>query len=224
MESKGLSGNALKIIAMLTMLTDHTGLILLGDFLPFRIIGRLAFPLYAYLLAEGCLYTKNRRRHFLEVFILGLVCQTAYFIAEGDLYLNVLLTFSLSIPLVYLTLDAKEGRRSPLIAFAAVICAVALCEGLTYFKVFLEYGRAGVLLPVLISLGNDKREQIALFLVGLVALSAVTVGMPCQWFCLFAVIPALFYNGKRGRLKLKRFFYLFYPAHLLLLYGLSLFL
>jgi hypothetical protein len=95
---------------------------------------------------------------------------------------------------------------------------------LARFGVVFGYGSVGVLLPVLISLGGEKRGRVSLFFVGLLALSFVGSVLPYQWFCLFVVIPALFYNGKRGRLKLKRFFYLFYPAHLLLLYGLSLFL
>ncbi len=225
MKEKGLSGNALKIIAMLTMLIDHAGLILFGDFLPFRIIGRLAFPIYAYLIAEGCFYTKKKGRHFLEIFVLGVICQAGYYIAEGDLYLNVLLTFSLSVPLVYLVLSAKKKKAMISCLLLALLLTVLLCERLASFGVYFDYGTAGILLPVLISLGNDKKQRLALFAVGLLALSfSVAPSLPYQWFCLFAILPLFFYNGRRGALKLKRFFYLFYPVHILALYGISLIL
>ena len=75
-----VSGNTLKIIAMISMLIDHAGLLLFNDNEVMRIIGRLAFPVFAFLIAEGCFYTKNKLRHFLEIFILGAVCQVVYFI------------------------------------------------------------------------------------------------------------------------------------------------
>ena len=56
----GLTNNQLKIIAMISMLIDHIGLQMFPDLLIFRIIGRLAFPIFAYMIAEGCFYTKNK--------------------------------------------------------------------------------------------------------------------------------------------------------------------
>ena len=98
---KCLSGNTLKIIAAVTMLIDHIGFILLPQYGFLRIIGRLSFPIFAFLIAEGCKYTKNKLRYFLSVFILGLVCQIAYYVAAQSLYIGVLLSFSVSILCVY---------------------------------------------------------------------------------------------------------------------------
>ena len=103
------------------MTLDHVGLIPLDDYRPFRIIGRLAFPIFAYLLSEGCFYTKHKKRHFLEVLIVAVICQIGYFIAEGDMYLNVLCTFSLSIPLVYLLLSVKN-KKTPAISLFGRNC------------------------------------------------------------------------------------------------------
>lgn len=63
-KSFGLSNNALKIIAMLSMLIDHTGLMIFPEYKIFRIIGRLAFPIFAYMIAEGCFYTKKQKKVF----------------------------------------------------------------------------------------------------------------------------------------------------------------
>ena len=64
------SNNVLKIIACITMLLDHMGFILFPQYPIFRIIGRIAFPIFAFLLAEGCYYTKNKLRHFIVNLIL----------------------------------------------------------------------------------------------------------------------------------------------------------
>ena len=62
MKFKGLTNNQLKIIAMITMLIDHIGIVLFPQIKIFRIIGRFAFPIFAYMLAEGCTNTKNKKK------------------------------------------------------------------------------------------------------------------------------------------------------------------
>ena len=66
-----LSGNALKIIAAITMLIDHIGVILLPQITLFRVIGRISFPIFAFMIAEGCAHTKNKLRYFYRFFCLG---------------------------------------------------------------------------------------------------------------------------------------------------------
>ena len=99
---KFLSGNALKLFALVFMTIDHIGYLLLDNYIPFRIIGRLAFPIFAYMIAEGCKYTKNRARYLLTVFLTGAAFQIFYSIAERSLYMNIFITFSFSIALIYL--------------------------------------------------------------------------------------------------------------------------
>ena len=64
-----LSGNDLKLIAAAAMLTDHAGLMFFPGNLLFRLVGRLALPIYGFMIAEGCKYTKNRLKYFLSVFL-----------------------------------------------------------------------------------------------------------------------------------------------------------
>ena len=68
-----LSGNALKIIAAITMFIDHMGLMLFPKTLIFRYIGRLAFPIFAFMIAEGCRYTRNRLRYWGGLSALALL-------------------------------------------------------------------------------------------------------------------------------------------------------
>ena len=70
-----LSGNMLKIIAAVTMLVDHAGILFFPSQNIYRIIGRLAFPIFAYMIAEGCKYTRNKIRYFAMIFGLAAVCQ-----------------------------------------------------------------------------------------------------------------------------------------------------
>ena len=71
----GLTGNQLKLIALVTMTIDHVGLLLLPQLVILRIIGRLSMPLYAYMIAQGCRYTHDRRRYFVRLAGLALACQ-----------------------------------------------------------------------------------------------------------------------------------------------------
>ena len=76
---KPLTGNALKIIAAASMTLDHIGVILFPQVEILRILGRLALPIFAFMIAEGCKYTRNRRKYFGMVFGLGTVCLVVYY-------------------------------------------------------------------------------------------------------------------------------------------------
>lgn len=221
----GLSGNALKLIAMAAMTCDHVGLQLLPGIPALRAVGRLAMPIFAYMIAEGCRYTRNRKEYLLRLLGLGAVCQTVYLMAEGSWYMSILITFSLSVGLIYL-LDwgKKRGDWVGLsAALAGIGAAVFLCEGLPRVlsgsDFSIDYGIWGVLAPVLAYFGRPK---LAWFGLGLVLLALNYGGN--QWLGLCALPLLLLYNGQRGRLKIGGFFYLYYPLHLAMIYGISLLL
>ena len=99
-----LSGNALKIIATITMLIDHIGLIFFPNTIIFRIIGRVSFPIFAFFISEGCNHTRNRLKYFITVLICGIIGQSIFFIfRKGYFTLNILFTFSVSISVIYLS-------------------------------------------------------------------------------------------------------------------------
>lgn len=220
MRKKGLSGNALKIIALITMTMDHVGLMLFPQNIWLRIIGRLSFPLFAYMIAEGCRYTKSMPKYWGSVALVGLVCQLVYWFAMGSLYMCIMVTFSLSIAMIALL---KRGGAYRYLALGAMVGAFFLCEGLpkllpgTDFSI--DYGFAGVILPVLIYLGTTGISKLLLTGAGLVLLSMTLGGI--QWHALVALPLLALYNGQRGKWKLKWLFYLYYPAHLVILYALA---
>lgn len=219
----GLTGNQLKIIAMIAMTCDHVGLQLLPQFGFLRIIGRLAMPVFAYMIAEGCRYTHDRKQYLWRLLILAFVCQTVYFAAMGSLYQCILVTFSLAVCLIY-GIDNALKRRDTASVLGALgllgavwtVCVV-LPGYLSGTDFDIDYGIWGVLLPVLIYFGTPK----GLFLtVGLVLLALESGGK--QWWALAAVPLLMCYNGQRGKLPIGKLFYIYYPLHLAVIYGLSL--
>ena len=238
-----MSALILKLIAAVSMAVDHMGLMLFPRAEILRYIGRLAFPIYAFFISEGYRHTHDRVKYFLRVFLLGVLCQIVYTVAEDELYIGILLTFSFSIAIMAcfslfkrtvaktdeVVLD-KAGRTVGQV-LAALLCVVSV--GAAYFvsaNITVDYGFSGIMLPVLCSVTDNKPVRLALFSVGLAAvaleyafLSGTFVAADfIKQACALAAVPLLWlYNGTRGKYRLKYFFYIFYPAHLALLYLIS---
>lgn len=219
----GLTGNQLKIIAMIAMTCDHVGVQIFPQLLWLRIIGRLAMPVYAFMIAEGCRHTRDRKKYLLRLLGMGALCQVVYFVAMGSLYQCILITFSLSVCLISL-LDQVEKEKTSANwgkLFAGTVLIFFLCvvlpdllQGTDYE---IDYGLAGVLLPVLIY-GAGTRG----LLLGL-ALTALKYG-GAQWLAFLAVPLLLCYNGQRGTANIGKLFYWYYPIHLVVIYAVSLLL
>ena len=110
-----LSGNTLKIFACICMLIDHIGYILLPNIIILRIIGRIAFPIFAYMIAEGCKYTRNKLKYFILIFASGVVFQIVYFLFVGDWHINIFITLALAILAIYSLQFLKNNKREKLI-------------------------------------------------------------------------------------------------------------
>lgn len=224
----GLTGNQLKILALIAMTCDHVGLQLLPQFLILRIVGRLAAPIFAYMVAEGCRFTRHRGRYLGRMLGMAALCQTVFFAAMRSLYQCIFVTFSLSICLIYAMAYAVRRRTamSVLLAAAALGAVVFVTEGLprilirTDFDV--DYGLWGVMLPVLVYFGRTKREKLILFAVGVSLLGLHYGGI--QWWGLLSLPLMALYNGQKGRRNIGALFYWYYPIHLAVIYGLSLLL
>ena len=228
----GLTNNQLKIIAMMSMLCDHIGLLFFPTMDIFRIIGRLAFPIFAYMIAEGCRYTKNRTKYLGMIAGMGIVFQLVYLVAMGSLYQGILVTFSLAIITIYAIDGIFKSKKlwmilasiaSLLFVAAFVFVLPVLLKG-TDFDI--DYGLWGILLPVAVYfLPNRLWRTVGIALILLARAIHYTV-FPVslgtlQWFALLSVVLLALYNGERGKAKMKYVFYIFYPAHLVILYGLA---
>ena len=216
----GLTGNQLKLIAMLTMTIDHIGAILLPQYRFLRVIGRLAMPIYAYMIAEGCFYTHDRRAYFLRLAGLAAVCQVVYTLVDRSLYQCILVTFSASVALIYAVENARK-KETPLSIIAAIALFAGIyfvCEKLSlYIPGFhVDYSIWGVMLPVIVYFGG--RDVVA-FALGTLLLCLSLGGL--QWWAMLTVPLVALYNGQRGNYRLGWVFYLYYPIHLVILYAVS---
>lgn len=213
-----MSAVVLKLIAALTMFIDHAGLILCRNETWMRAVGRLAFPLYAFFIAEGFRYTKNRLRYFLTIFLLGVGCQIVCAIADPGQVLGVLLTFSVSIALMALADRAKTDRRWIPAVLAAAMAVFVFDR---FFP--MDYGFFGILLPVFPSLFEKREHRLAAFAAGLslLCIQSAAGGNFMQSLSMCSLTLLLLYNGQRGKWRLKYFFYVFYPLHLAVLWGIA---
>ncbi len=233
-----LSGNALKIIAAIAMVFDHVGLLFFPSNMLFRIIGRLSFPIFAFMIAEGCKYTKHKFRYFFVITLFAFVFQLFFYIFTRGTYLNVFFVFSIAILLIYSLDDFKKKLfNTKYSEFSATI------SGLVFVLLFIfsyvinkiydiDYRFFGIMAPLAVSLFHFKdKENTPLGLLKMdnlfvhLLLLAITMILESynfwliQYYSLFGVLILVFYSGKRGKLPLKNFFYIFYPLHLVILYA-----
>ena len=220
-----LNANVLKIIALVAMTIDHIGAIIFPGEETLRIIGRLAFPIFAYMIAEGCFYSKHKSRYITEVLVIGLLCQIVYYITSKDMHLNILLTFSVSISIIFLIQKAQKTKNPALwVAVGVIIAAVFILHMIIpiyyrHFPVDFDYGFFGIMLPVGVYLMPGRILKLAMMAAGLIALGIVFPGV--QMWGLLALIPLALYSGKKGKLPMKHFFYIYYPVHMAVLWTIA---
>lgn len=204
---------------------DHVGKVLLPKLLVLQIIGRLAFPIFAYMIAEGCQYTRDRKKYLLNLAGLAAICGIVFFVAKGSLYQSVLVTFLLAIITIY---TVEHYRTQPGILSGAILIVQLLALAAVCFLLpkllrrqgfWIDYGFIGVCLPVAVYFAPGKWEKL-LVAAMLTALLGCNIG-GIQWFGLLALPILALYNGQRGSKKMKLLFYIFYPCHLAVIYGIS---
>ncbi len=236
-----MSSFVIKIIAIITMLCDHSGDAILGRFSFLNIIGRIAFPLFCFQLVVGYKHTKDVKKYLFRLFIFGIISQIPFslftycYIGRFDL-LNVFFTLAIGLLAVYI-LDTLP-KKYKLLAIVLDVILMILAEFAQ-----TDYGWFGVCLILCIYLFyNDKKSEpnreaspnavtyfnnnilffIVFFALCLIKYSS-NFGMTYTSIVIaqilgtfFPVIFMLLYNGKKGP-SLKYSFYIFYPAHLLIL-------
>lgn len=236
----GISADALKVIAMVTMAIDHTGAALCPYALTLRVIGRIAFPIYMWLLVMGFVHTSSRKKYMIRMAALAVLSELPFDLAlTGEWTLqwqNIYFMLLLSLILMALLEKAMDiGSRSRRIAMigAAVIASMFLAEWLNF-----DYGCTGPVLAAVFYLyfRTGRPDLFAGFFLFCFSrfLSPVLTGEPIgnlyMWLSCFLntsleccgamAIPFIRrYNGVRKWKGGKAFFYLFYPVHLLILYG-----
>ncbi len=227
----GLSGSVLKVIAITVMVIDHTSVVFVGqDLNIWRTIGRLGFPIFAFFIAEGAGRTKNIYKYMLRLAAFALVSEIPFDLAFNGTwfypeYQNVFFTLLMGLMAIwaFMMLDkVKLGWLSPLTT--AVLAAGAYFLNTDYDAT----GVAAIFLFYIVMRLPKLPRAIGIVAVCFGLTLLIYNGIPAynsaEEFAVFASIPLLLYNGKKGFKMNKYFFYAFYPGHILLLWLISLFI
>lgn len=204
---KGLSGSALKVIALISMTVDHIAYYLMdhGTLLydVMRTVGRMAFPIFAFLLVEGYDHTRSTRKYALNLLAFALISEIPWWLLNHDNTHNVF--FTLLLGLIAIEGIKKPGKKPLLWAVLMItICTIAM-----FLHVDYEY--SGILLIYAFHIFQPDKVTKCL----LATLFMYQYGVIGLWLGL-AVI--LCYNGQRGFIKgqyTKYLWYAYYPLHLM---------
>ncbi len=241
-----LSTFVLKVIAVVSMAIDHTGAVLFPEVTLLRYIGRLAFPIYCFLISEGYVHTRNVPKYLMRLGLFALISELPFNLAfGGELFhfnsCNVFVTLFLGLFALILfdTVVKWEGIPQFASYLLALIPVAAIAR--TADTLGSDYGKYGVLLIFIFYIFRENRTSaILVFALSTVLkydILSVSYGVgtmlfesgdrawyfveTTQLYCLLAAIPIGLYSGKRGYGGCKWLFYAFYPTHLIILWLLS---
>ncbi|MEH2123240.1 TraX family protein [Nostoc sp.] len=199
----------IKILAVVFMVMDHVCYLLMPEFLILHFFGRLSFPLFAWLLAKGEKHTKNVYRYGSRLLITAIISQPIYSFIFQRLSFNILYTLVLGLVMLRLV------KRYPQLWQQSII--IGLCAVVAKSLDF-SYGAYGIGVIFFMSLTDKLKPKIWLLywcifhFFSLVILSMINI---VQGWAIFAGLIVFQFNGKQG--SQTRWFYVFYPAHLIIL-------
>ena len=211
-----LDGTVLKLIACLSMFIDHLGAVCFSGMMGFRIIGRLAFPIYCFLLVEGAVHTRNMKKYILRMGIFALISEVPFDLAfyhrlVYTRHQNVFFTLGLGLLAIWFLEHPIEQLDIPDVLYKLLVIIAA---GLIAEFFNTDYGFTGIAgICIFYYLRWQPQVKYPVAAILLAAMGGVEV------YAVLALIPILLYNGQRGRqTKVMQYgFYIFYPAHLLLI-------
>lgn len=211
-----LSGSALKIIAVVSMIIDHCAYYLMdGNTMAYdvmRCFGRIAFPVFAFLVAEGFAHTRNRMRYFLSLLLFAAVSEVPWYLLNGaDGTHNVMFTLALGVSALA-AFERLRGHRALVIAAILLATLSAEVSG-------LDYGWRGIVVILIFHLFKSKKYYQSARLLQL----AFAFPFMLHYGIIGALLACsviLLYDGTRGiiRGKVAKYgFYAIYPVHLIII-------
>jgi len=216
----------LKVIAVFAMLIDHIAVIFYQSFSPtlvmqMRIVGRLAFPIFAFLVVQSFLHTSNRINYLARILgfgvamILGLTVLSSFGV-QVPTVINIFITLGLGFIAIWLIEQFWDTSKIITTLFVLSILMVAEI-------IHTDYAAYGVATIILFYI---TREHKIWMMFGFAALTGASVMFEflryenaslIQLFAIASVLLLALYNGKKGKFSFKYFFYFFYPIHFIVL-------
>jgi len=216
-----MSSFMLRMLALLSMFADHAGLALFPRIGLFRCIGRLAFPLYCFLLVQGYVHTRDLGAYARRLLLLAIVSEIPFDLLifgrlSSGMEQNVLFSLLLSLTALW-TVDRCAGEPVKAALGALLVLLTAMLSR-------VSYGWLGIALSLCFFLLRRSRVKQALSILiieGVYCLSLALSGVTQSWVlvslcAMFSAVPVLLYNGKPGlRHRFVSFlFYAAYPLHI----------
>lgn len=217
-----MSTFTLKIIAILTMLIDHISAVFINDgsqlFWVTRGIGRLAFPIYCFLIVEGYYHTKNVKKYMLRLATFALISEVPFDLCFRHKvfnfgYQNVFFTLLLGLCAVYGIDQWKKKYNAQQMMELMGTFAIAMVAMFIAQVLLTDYNIYGILLILCFYMMRGRKVSLVLSVTAITAI----MSHPVQYCALIAFLPIFLYNGRKGP-NVKYLFYIFYPAHLMILY------
>lgn len=209
-----MSGTLLKLIGLLSMIIDHIGLAFFYKSNIFRIIGRISFPIYAFLIASGCKKTKNIYKYFFRLISLAIISEIPYdLMVYGKLSIlsqNSVFTLSLGCLCIIIFKDIKD-LSNKIIMIVAVLSLGNLMS--------IDYGSYGIFMILILYIFNDNKNYLVLSFLLINLLISIQATNKIEYFSYFSIIPIIMYdeNKKIYNKTIKNMLYILYPFHMLII-------
>lgn len=199
----------LEVIAMASMLTDHIGIVFLPDAVVLRIVGRLAFPIYCWLLVKGMNYTKDKIKYFLRLLIIAAISQPVYMELFGTTGFNVVFTLILG----FLALQLINIKLPSFVKIVSVFALILFSSVIN-----IEYSAYGILLILIYRFADRKTAIAAHTLLNIIFTPFFSY---IQMFSIIGTVIVIFYKDKNFSWeidkKFRLFYRIFYPLHMVFL-------
>lgn len=232
----GLTANMLRTIAVIFMLSDHIWATALsfGDWMTY--IGRMAFPIFAFQIAEGFVHTSNFKKYALRLLGFAVITEIPFNLFYSSRWFNpyhqnVLFTLLLGLLAIKVIDGLKKDRSLKNIALSVLWLGLIILASVVGF---VDYNHYGVLTVIMFYLMRDfpfawLGQLIGMILINIVIFEGLvfpveifgkTFEIPSQGFAVFALIPIWLYGNRKGKSSkiLQYGFYAFYPLHMLVLF------
>ncbi len=202
------------------MLIDHIGAVLYPDLIVLRIIGRLAFPIYCFLLVQGFLHTSNLKRYMARIGVFAVLSEVPFDLARSGHWFDLEaqnVFISLFLGLCCMTIYRFGAKRQhPVIMLSSILAACILAQ-----LIRVDYQWLGILFIMIFYIWHTSKQICYTAFITVTIVYCVSVMSWLQAVSVCALIPIYWYNGKRGKYSFRYVFYFFYPVHLLILYFIS---
>ena len=224
-----LNTDYLKVVAIISMFIDHIGAVFFPEYIAFRCIGRIAFPIFCYCMTVGALYTTSMKNYILRLGLFALISQPFYVLAFfGNEFINNIFELNIMFTLLVSVIGLWGFIEKRIFIFVVSFLLLLFID--------FDYGTTGIILMLIFYIFRNKPKLSLLILVLFYVVQAINISpysiysfeifgfnLGISIFALF-VIPFIYIKTNFGFRVPKMFFYIFYPAHLFLIFILRMFI